>query len=336
MSIRYRPMRPNDARDCAEVTAAHPVLRARYGDAIRHLSSAWLKLLGSDAFTAVVFEELEGAKRAVLGAGIAVFVTDDFIRELKGHPSLWFGPELAIRIARGESPLLTDRQVREANSSGGLNLVCWQPGVLPENLLRGEVSALIMTSFVELFRGFLLKESFAQAETLDHAEALRLTGALLWNASEGSHGGFSGVSPAELIKEPHLIGMTRELADKNGGSWAASMFLYQPPQFGFSRSEQRLLLFALNGGTDQELSDELGISLFTVKKTWRAIYERVATCRPELIPFNSAPENGTSERGREKKQRLIAYLREHLEELRPVTRKLLEQNAARVRSSQLP
>jgi hypothetical protein len=336
MLIRYRPMRPNDVRECAEVIAAHPVLSARYGDAIRHLSSAWLKLLGSDAFTAAVFEELEGAKRVVLGAGIAVFVTDDFIRELKRNPSLWFGPELAIRIARGESPLLTDKQVSEANSSGGLNLVCWQPGVLPENLLRGEVGALIMASYVELFRGFLLKECFAQAESLDHVEALRLTGALLWNPSEGYYGGFSGVSPAQLIEKPHVIGMARELAAKNVGSWAASMFLYQLPQFGFSRSEQRLLLSALNGATDQELGDELGISLSTVKKTWRLIYERVAACRPELIPFNSAAENGTSERGREKKQRLIAYLREHLEELRPVSRKLLQQSGAHARSSQLP
>jgi DNA-binding CsgD family transcriptional regulator len=336
MSIRYRPMRPNDARDCAEVIAAHPVLAARYGDVIQHLSSAWSSLLGSDAFTAVVFEELEGAKRVVLGAGIAVFVTDDFTCELKRHPSLWFGPELAIRVARGESPLLTDKQVREANSSGGLNLLCWQPGVLPENLLRGEVSALIMTSFVELFRGFLLKETFAQAESFDHAEALRLTGALLWNPSEESYGGFSGVSPAELIKKPHVIGMTRDLAVKNGGSWAASMFLYQPPQFGFSRSEQRLLLSALNGATDQELGDELGISLSTVKKTWRLIYGRVAASRPEMIPFNSAvADNGTSERGKEKKPRLIAYLREHLEELRPVSRKLLRQRGPRVGSSPL-
>jgi hypothetical protein len=336
MSIRYRPMRPNDARDCAQVIAAHPVLSARYGDAIWHLRSAWLKLLGSAAFTAVVFEELEGAKRAVLGAGIAVFVTDDFIRELKGDPSLWFGPELTIRIARGESPLLTDNQVREANSSDGLNLVCWQPGILPEDLLRGEVSALIMTSFVELFRGFLLKETFAQAETQDHAEALRLTGALLWNPSEGSYGGFSAVSPAQLIERPHVIGMTRELAAKNGGSWAGSMFLYQPPKFGFSRSEQRLLLSALNGATDQELGEELRISLSTVKKTWRLIYDRVAVCRPELIPFNSTAENGTPERGREKKQRLISYLRGHLEELRPISRKLLPETAPGKRSKRLP
>ena len=47
-----------------------------------------------------------------------------------------------------------------------------------------------------------------------------------------------------------------------------SLFVYRPPQFGFSRAEQRLLLAALHGGTDRELSGDLGISLATVKKTW--------------------------------------------------------------------
>jgi len=63
------------------------------------------------------------------------------------------------------------------------------------------------------------------------------------------------------------------------------------------------------------------------------IYERVAACRPELAPTNSPSEEWTQDRGKQKKQRLLAYLREHPEELRPVSRKLLEQEAARRRSA---
>jgi hypothetical protein len=55
-----------------------------------------------------------------------------------------------------------------------------------------------------------------------------------------------------------------------------------------------------------------------VKKTWRLIYERVTAKSPGLIP-DQAPEELTSERGKEKKQRLLAHLREHPEELRPAT-----------------
>ena len=49
----------------------------------------------------------------------------------------------------------------------------------------------------------------------------------------------------------------------------------------FEWARLRLLSSAIGGGTDEELSDELG-----VKKTWRIIYDRVATCMPELIPSN--------------------------------------------------
>jgi hypothetical protein len=129
------------------------------------------------------------------------------------------------------------------------------------------------------------------------------------------------------------MGLTREMALGHRGSWVGSLFSYEPPQFCFNVSEQRLLISALAGGTDEVLSDDLGISLSAVKKTWRSIYDRVAGCLPELIPGNSQPDGEASKRGRDKKQRLISYLREHPQELRPVSRKLLQQRPARGQGS---
>ena len=60
----------------------------------------------------------------------------------------------------------------------------------------------------------------------------------------------------------------------------------------------------------------LGISLSAVKKTWRSIYDRVTANSAGLIPGQMSEEL-TIERGEEKKQRLLAYLREDPEELRP-------------------
>jgi len=80
-----------------------------------------------------------------------------------------------------------------------------------------------------------------------------------------------------------------------------------------------LLLAGLRGGTDEELADELGISLSAVKKAWQSIYERVSACDPELVPAAHPTESGAYERGKMKKQRLIAYLRDHPEELRPAS-----------------
>ncbi len=47
-------------------------------------------------------------------------------------PQFWVGPELARRLLKGESPVLSDEQLREDNSHGGLNLV-----VLEVELVQG-------------------------------------------------------------------------------------------------------------------------------------------------------------------------------------------------------
>jgi hypothetical protein len=58
--------------------------------------------------------------------GVSVFVQDDFLSEMKQPPHFWLGPELIRRMTQGESPLLSGKQLREANSCGGLNLLVWE------------------------------------------------------------------------------------------------------------------------------------------------------------------------------------------------------------------
>jgi hypothetical protein len=104
--------------------------------------------------------------------------------------------------------------------------------------------------------------------------------------------------------------------------------VYRSPHLGFNRSEQRLLLCALGGETDADLSRILSVSLPAVKNVWASIYRRVSRQMPELIadPFLSEDAEALR-RGKEKKRRLLAWLREHPEELRPVSRRLLRQAA---------
>src|SRR5580704_7954862 len=122
MSIRHRPLAPQDVRGCVEMIAAHPFVSQRYGAAISHLSPAWQCLLSSNGFcsTSVIEEDVEGGRPRLLGLGVSVVVSDDFLRELKTPPFFWIGPELANRVARGyDSALLSQKQIREANSRGG-------------------------------------------------------------------------------------------------------------------------------------------------------------------------------------------------------------------------
>jgi len=67
-----------------------------------------------------------------------------------------------------------------------------------------------------------------------------------------------------------------------------------------------LLLAAQLGGTDEDLADELGISLSVIKKAWHSIYDRVCAHDPELVPATTFSEEGAAGRGKTKKQRLLA------------------------------
>jgi hypothetical protein len=130
--------------------------------------------------------------------------------------------------------------------------------------------------------------------------------------------------------EPRHAGLSLEVAATQHASWAGSLLLCAPPKAGFTRGEQRVLWLALDGRTDQELHDELGVSLTAIKKRWRGIYDRAAESLPPL--FGDLPSHGrpVTERGKERRRRLLAYLRDHPEELRPVSRTLLRQPAVRV------
>ncbi len=316
MAVRHRPMRPEDVGECIEIVRAHPILGPRQGNAIEHLSAVCISLLGREAFRAVVFEDAKDSQVRRVGAGVSVFVSDDFLVELKTPPFFWVGPELIRRIIRGNSPLLSDKEMRQANANGGLNLLAWIAALDAEHLGSVDANPAMFSAFVSEHRGFLLKELVGQGVSLEALEGAIRSGGLFFSPVEARYVESLDKPLHEVLAAPYLIGLTRELAIARVGTWIGSLFVYQPPHFGFRPSEQRLLLAALQGGTDEDLANTLGISLSAVKKTWRSIYDRVGAHSPGLIP-DKVPEESNSERGKEKKQRLLAYLREHPEELCP-------------------
>lgn len=329
MALQHRPMRPRDIDKCVELVAAHPVLGPRYGRVIADLRPAWLCLLQCEAKCAIVVEEVGAGNGEIWGIGVSAFVDDNFLRELKTPPLFWIGPELAKRTVRGHSPVLSGRRLQQANSSDGLNLVGWESYLRPDHEKIAEVTYRMMVAFVEGHSGYLWNEVIAaQAASVEHLQALVNCGGLVWNPKHARYTHPSQEELQELLRRPHVIGTTRELALTQPGSWVGGLFHYHAPKFGFSRSEQRLLLSAIAGGTDKELSDRLATSLSTVKKVWLSVYSRVSACLPDLFPGHCPLSESAVERGKEKRRHLLAYLREHPEELRPVSRKVLAKSAA--------
>lgn len=327
MTLRARPMRSEDVAECATIIATHPVIGARYGRTIQHLQSAWSRVLGYEAKTTAVVENVEGPRSTICFVGVSLIVSDDFVRELKTPPLVWFGPELVKRILRGDSPVLSDKELAKANVSGGLNLLVWEGCPRFEFVNEPELPRLVMERFIEDHRGFRWKEVISSQ--LESAQRLQFTlgsGCLLWDPENGRYVKPSASAARSAARRPHLVGFTRNLEFERrpwGTSWVGALFDYHPPQFSFSPSEQRLLLAALGAksGTDRELADLLGASLPTIKKMWLSIYRRVSDRKPEIIRDPFYPETEKCERGKEKRRRLLAYLREHPEELRPAARK---------------
>ncbi len=85
MAVRYRPMRPNDAKECVEIVAAHPFIGPRYGSGTTDLRTVWLSLLGREAFRAVVFEDGEDTQVRIMGVGVSAFVSHDFLGAFVGE-----------------------------------------------------------------------------------------------------------------------------------------------------------------------------------------------------------------------------------------------------------
>jgi len=329
MTIRCRAMQPKDVAGATAILANHPVIGGRYQTSIDQLRSAWLQLLGCEAFCGIVFEEFEGDTPHLFAVAASVFATHAFVQELKAPPFFWIGPELARRVSRGESPLLSDREVAIANADGGLDLVLWQLGIDSKDAQRNEVRAQVSAAFFEMHRGFRLNEIIAlQVTFIEEAGWTMDGGAFFLNPANGSYVNTIGIAPEKVLATPHVFGLTRELAHSRM-SWISSLFHYDAPQIGFSRSEQKLLSAGLRGGTDEELSDELAISVSAVKKAWSSVYQRAADHLPgSILTVATEEERREGDRGKQKKQRLLAYLREHPEELRPYARKVRDELGA--------
>ena len=325
VSSRWRPMQPKDVRECVEIVASHPVVAPRYGAAIADLPKAWLRLLTSDAMLTGVFEETEGGRIRPWCIGVSVIVTDDFLAELKKPPLSWIGPELARRLAWDESPLLSARHLREANMAGGLNAVVWEGCIRAGYEDRPDLFHHIMAGFLDSHRGYLWKELLASdSESVDRLQRTLYSGGRLWDPAAGRYAEAVERDLQGVFGEPHIVGVTRDIARVRQGNWVDALFHYRPPQIGFSRAEQLLLLTALRNeaGTDQDLAAALGVSMPTVKKMWLSIYCRAAGL-PELAPDGGEPGHESVHRGKEKRRRLLAYLRDHPEELRPLSRKAI-------------
>jgi DNA-binding CsgD family transcriptional regulator len=124
-------------------------------------------------------------------------------------------------------------------------------------------------------------------------------------------------------KAPWVWLATRQDAlAKPAGLPLAMLFLsFSVPKFGFSMAEQDALNLALEGSTDEVIAQTMGASLSTIKKRFRGIYEKVQDKIGDDRGVERLASLNDGARGLETRRRLLNYLREHREELRPYAAK---------------
>jgi hypothetical protein len=199
----------------------------------------------------------------------------------------------------------------------------WETLTWPKFAKRTEVYHLMGRAYIEIHRGYHLKEMItSQAESPERLQWAIDAGGLYWDAKSARYVKVLKKSTEEFAQNPHIVGITRELEYARPGSWVGSLFDYHAPLFYFSAGEQRLLICSISSriGTNQALAKKLALSLPTIKKMWLSIYGRVAKHVPELLPEDAKSDTETK-RGKEKRRLLLSYLQEHPEELRPVLRR---------------
>jgi hypothetical protein len=318
MRLRRRPMVIRDVQACAELITSHPLERERYGELADGLSTAWRQSLRAGSLITTVIEDLASGMPCLQGFGVSAFVTDEFVSYCKTASMRWIGPGLVKCLMRDHSPILSPKEIRDANSTDGLNLASWASFLRPQNPSdRDHVQIELMSGFMQEHCGFKLKEIIAQPNEPVMMEIVLNSGGFLWDSGRKGYMEVNNCNVEEVLRTPFILGANRNTASQHL-SWTTTLFQYSQPRICLKPAQQRLLVAAIKGRKDAELSDELSVSLSFVKKTWSSIYARVADKLPELDLDIST--SLVHQRGREKKQRVLAYLRDHPEELRPISR----------------
>jgi len=306
-------MAPEDLEECLSLKPASMGAEL-VGDT--HAIEAWKKLVrGRSLHSAIIKTSSIGGQR-IVSFGCTAFVSRAFADEEISHPQPGLNARIIASIHAGRPVILSDAELRAANTKGGLDVVilysCWNDkGLSVQDI--SEVQWLMMTSFFELHRGYRLNRLMAEAD-----EAQRK---VLIESSKG----WRVISDFEEFYRLHsnttwpfglsLVVITSDDALAAPGSTAAQLFQRNEPILQLRDIDQQLLNAALRGSSDEELARALRIQLSSVKKRWRSLFTRISAVQPNLLPNDGL--DGV--RGREKRRSILAYVRTHPEELRPTS-----------------
>jgi hypothetical protein len=325
--ISWRPIRPAELEKCLSINPkgmGHEIVgRAR-------ALAAWQGLLKSRSFQSFAIESDEPIQgHRIVGFGASVFVSAAFVERETADPQPGLNARLISSIASGQAVVLTAKQVGYENAQGCLHLVVLQGGSMLDILTPEQCQDVLRQVSLAVpycLDGYRVRRALMEATSAKEIGYAKLF--LIWKV-QSTLEDFHRHNPGNSWNRDRAL-FAIDVPDRPyflvlGGH-------HREPVLGLRSSDQELLAAALKGSTDMELAKELRLKLPTLKKRWASIYNRVAIAKPDLLPgFDDNLDRQA--RGRQKRHRLLAYVREHPEELRPFLHPQMSQRRPSSQSS---
>jgi hypothetical protein len=244
-----------------------------------------------------------GRVRELVAVAIGVFVKTEFADRELAHPQPGLNARILESVADGRSVIADYDYIARANAAGTLNQVIMYCTTRRDLLSSEEdtvVRGLLTLGYGELFAGYRLARMLTEVIDPQDQEVLA---------------NYPSIRVASRLDDSGrvLCVATGATFSADPSSVAVPIFLgHAKPRFALSRGEKDLLKGALIGVEDAELAATLNRTPAALKRRWNQIFQKVAAVEPELCP-----EAVGSVRGPQKRHRILSYLRNHPEELRP-------------------
>jgi DNA-binding CsgD family transcriptional regulator/predicted SnoaL-like aldol condensation-catalyzing enzyme len=308
--------RKTQAGDLAECLQLHPAKNGAEIVGQDRAIKAWKQLLEMSHATRSAVVEMRGKDHVeIVGFGFGSFVKKSFAEKEVSSPRPGLNSRIIQSIAEGNSVIATYAEVRDSNTRGDLQQVIldtsWKSASTLTAAQVDEVRILLGLAYQELFAGYHFSRILS--EMVDELDLWHVRGQRYFRIVSRFKE-FRRANPeSKWNAERLLLEVTLDSIRADPHSIAAGLFrCYVTPQLGLKQKEQELLELAVEGADDRSIAKSLFVTLPAVKHRWSSIFERVSSVRPDLCPFD-----GGGTRGVQKRQRILAYIRTHPEELRP-------------------
>ena len=314
MYLTHRLTKAADLGQCFQVMSN----RLIFGNekSRKDLMAFWRFLLSHQVgLSAVTVDHERPAGRQIVGFGMSLFATEEFAQAIQTHLPPYL-PLQAVRWWRqGRKPFLGPKSIARKNAEDSLSLVILHFGTAPQKgtELDMQIRAKMHEAFIFTHGGYHLKQIFQESYTPGEKEILLSVGLRLLRSYREKAWDFS---PDPSFR-PCLLVQRREDAETRY-SVLGPIFLYPRPRFGFKPVGRRVLQRAVLSETDKEIGKSLGLSVWTVKKCWQEIYDRVEKTEPGLLSLTADEKPLPGEIPVTQRRRIfLNYIRGHLEEIRP-------------------